>query len=238
MQGNYPGAGAEGGGGGSMLMAELSRSSGVPVATIKYYLREGLLPPGEATSATRAEYDETHLRRLQLIRALVEIGEIPVAAIRKILAVVDDESASVHVMLGTVQYQLGPHPALPAQDDPDWRAAGREVDDLIADLGWRVGPDAPARSLLAATLTALRRAKSAPPGPGLRAYAEALARLATVEVASVSPVPITPAVPDNPDHGARVALTESAVVGMVLHEHVLIALRRLAQEDASARYFG
>ena len=41
-----------------MLMAELSRSSGVPVATIKDYLREGLLPPGTATSATRAEYGE------------------------------------------------------------------------------------------------------------------------------------------------------------------------------------
>jgi len=80
MQGNYP-ALAPGEVVGSVLMAELSRSSGVPVATIKYYLREGLLPPGEATSATRAEYDETHLRRLQLIRALVEIGEVPVAAI-------------------------------------------------------------------------------------------------------------------------------------------------------------
>jgi DNA-binding transcriptional MerR regulator len=147
-----------------MLMAELSRSSGVPVATIKYYLREGLLRAGEATSATRAEYGEAHLRRLQLIRALVEIGEVPVAAIRKILAVVDDESASVHVMLGTVQYQLGPHPALPAQDDPDWQAASRDVDDLIADMGWQVTPDAPARSLLAATLTALRRTMSAPPG--------------------------------------------------------------------------
>src|SRR5438876_519216 len=85
-----------------MLMAELSRSSGVPVATIKYYLREGLLPPGTATSATRAEYGEAHLRRLRLIRALVEIGEIPVAAIGHILAVVDDEAASLHVMLGAV----------------------------------------------------------------------------------------------------------------------------------------
>jgi DNA-binding transcriptional MerR regulator len=57
-----------------MLMAELSRSSGVPVATIKYYLREGLLPPGAATSATRAEYDEAHLRRLRLTRALEDPG--------------------------------------------------------------------------------------------------------------------------------------------------------------------
>ncbi len=39
-----------------MLMAELSRRSGVPVATVKYYLREGLLPSGVTTSATRAEY--------------------------------------------------------------------------------------------------------------------------------------------------------------------------------------
>jgi DNA-binding transcriptional MerR regulator len=218
-----------------MLMAELSRRSGVPVATIKYYLREGLLPAGEATSATRAEYDEAHLRRLQLIRALVEIGEVPVAAIRKILGVVDDESASVHVMLGTVQYQLGPHPALPAPDDPDRQAASRDVDDLIAEMGWRVTPDGPARSLLAATLTALRRTTSAPPGPGLRAYADAVARLAAVEVASVGPVPVAC---EDPDDGARVALTESAVVGMVLYERVLLALHRLAQEDASARHFG
>jgi DNA-binding transcriptional MerR regulator len=229
----------------SMLMAELSRSSGVPVATIKYYLREGLVPAGMATSATRAEYDEAHLHRLQLIRALVEIGEVPVAAIRKILAVVDDKSASVHVMLGTVQYQLGPHPVRSAADDPDWRAASQEVDDLVASMGWSVTPDAPARFLLAATLAALRRTKSAPPGPGLHAYAEAIAELAAVEVASVDLVPGTRGNPDNANNsgnpaagGSRVALTESAVVGMVLYERVLIALRRLAQEDASARYFG
>lgn len=36
----------------------------------------------------------------------------------------------------------------------------------------------------------------------------------------------------------RVALAESAVVGMVLYERVLVAMRRLAQEDASARHFG
>jgi DNA-binding transcriptional MerR regulator len=221
-----------------MLMAELSRSSGVPVATIKYYLREGLLPPGAATSATRAEYDEAHLRRLRLIRALVELGEVPLAAIRKILAVVDDESASVHAMLGTVQYQLGPHPAGPAEDDPYWQAACREVDALIAGRRWRIAPHAPARFLLAATLAALRRTKSAPPGAGLAAYAEALAGLAAAEVAGVDLTAGAPQ-PSPADPGrSRVALAESAVVGMVLHERVLIALRRLAQEDASARIFG
>jgi len=215
-----------------MLMAELSRRSGVPVATIKYYLREGLLPSGAAISATRADYSEAHLRRLRLIRALVDVGEVPVATIGKILAVVDDESGGVHQMLGAVQYQLGPHPAVPPEGDPDWQAATREVDELIADLGWAVGPNAPARTLLALTLAALRRTGSAPPGPGLRAYAEAMAGLAAREVGGLGP--------DGAEgtSGSRVALAESAVVGMVLHERVVMALRRLAQEDASARYFG
>ncbi len=236
-----------------MLMSELSSRSGVPIATIKYYLREGLLPPGAATSATRADYGETHLRRLRLIRALVDIGEVPVAAIGKILAVVDDDSASVHQMLGTVQYELGPHPAGPAEDDPDWQAASREVDDLIVDMGWTVAPNAPARKLLAQTLAALRSTGSAPPGPGLRTYAEAMAGLAASEVASLDPsardlsastpsvgVPSAgdPSARDRSAGDSRVALAESAIVGMVLHERVIMALRRLAQEDASARHFG
>jgi DNA-binding transcriptional MerR regulator len=216
-----------------MLMAELSRSSGLPVATIKYYLREGLLPPGTATSATRAEYGEGHLRRLRLIRALLGIGEIPVAAIGEILAVVDDESASLHVMLGAVQYALGPHPARPAgaDADQDWQAASREADALITALGWTVAENAPARTLLIATLVALRRTEAAPPGPSLRAYAEAVTALAVAEVASLGP--------SRPSGGgSRVALAESAVVGMVLRERILLALHRLAQEDASSRQFG
>jgi DNA-binding transcriptional MerR regulator len=225
-----------------MLMAELSRRSGVPVATIKYYLREGLLPAGAATSATRAEYGDAHLRRLRLIRALVDIGEVPVAALRTILAVVDDENASVHQMLGTVEYQLGPRPAVPDSDDPDWQAASREVDDLVAGMGWTVTPFAPARTLLALTLAALRRSGSAPPGPGLRAYAEAMAALAATEVASLvrdaDSAPGAPASARPSEPGFRVALAESAVLGMVLYERVIVALRRLAQEDASARFFG
>lgn len=45
-----------------MRLSELSKQSGVTTATIKYYLREGLLPPGERVTATQAEYDESHLR--------------------------------------------------------------------------------------------------------------------------------------------------------------------------------
>ncbi len=52
-----------------MRISELVARSGVPLATVKYYLREGLLMPGETTSATQARYDEQHVRRLALVRA-------------------------------------------------------------------------------------------------------------------------------------------------------------------------
>ena len=219
-----------------MLMAELSRRSGVPVATIKYYLREGLLPPGEATSATRADYGEHHLHRLRLIRALLEVGEVPLAGIGRILAAVDDESVSLHEVLGAVQYALGPHLAPPADEDPYWQAASSEVDRLITDLGWSVAPDAPARTLLTGTVAALRRTGSAPAGAGLRRYAEALRALADLEVASLDAA-AAPVAGDGQDLPSRAAYGESAVVGIVLYERAIIALRRMAQEDASAQRF-
>ena len=41
-----------------MRIAELSQKTGVPVPTIKYYLREGLLPEPVKTSRNMAYYPE------------------------------------------------------------------------------------------------------------------------------------------------------------------------------------
>ena len=49
-----------------MRLAELSERSGVSTATIKYYLREGLLAPGRQINTTTAEYDEEHLREMRV----------------------------------------------------------------------------------------------------------------------------------------------------------------------------
>jgi DNA-binding transcriptional MerR regulator len=248
------GTGREGGDDDRMQMSELSRRSGVPIPTIKYYLREGLMLPGIATAATRAEYGEPHLRRLRLIRALLEVGGLPVASIRRIIAALDDEMVSLHVLFGTVQYALPPHVS-PRPGDTDWQAAEREVDALITELGWQVEPDSPARGLLAGALVALGRLDQAPAGPSLSVYAETVRRLAGLEIDSVrlpaEPVDVTkpaetgePAVAGIAETGIaglglaeRTDALESVVAGMVLYERVIIALRRLAQEDASARRF-
>ena len=45
-----------------MRISALASTTGLSVATVKFYLREGLLHPGVATSATQASYDDTHHR--------------------------------------------------------------------------------------------------------------------------------------------------------------------------------
>ena len=53
-----------------MRISELSSITGVPVATIKYYQREGLLPDGDKRTPRLTEYDDRHVRRLGLLRIL------------------------------------------------------------------------------------------------------------------------------------------------------------------------
>ena len=142
-----------------MRIAELSRRTGVPVPTVKYYLREGLLPAGRATAATQAQYDEGHEHRLRLVRALVEVGGLSLAAVRRVLAAVDDPPATAHELLGAA------HEALPpvVSDEVDVTAAA----EVVAALGWRVDPrSAPLRQLADAMLR-LARGDLAAEVPGL-----------------------------------------------------------------------
>ncbi|MGN9782037.1 MerR family transcriptional regulator [Nonomuraea sp. ZG12] len=204
-----------------MRMSELSTRSGVAIPTIKYYLREGLLHQGEQVAATRADYDESHLRRLRLIRALLEVGRLPVAAIKKVVDAVQDESLPVHQLLGTAQYALSPTVA--PEPTPEWDTARAQVDALLDRLGWQVTPEAPARNELAQTVIRMRQLGLA---ADLTPYAEAADRLVTeVELDTI------------PYDGPRDAAVEALVLGTVLYGRAFDALRRLAQESESARRF-
>lgn len=77
------------------------------VPTIKFYVREGLLPAGELTSPNQASYGEAHVQRLRLIRALLDVGGLSVASIREVIVAVDDPGRSVHKLLGTVAAWTG-----------------------------------------------------------------------------------------------------------------------------------
>lgn len=204
-----------------MQISELSAASGVTIPTIKYYLREGLLHPGEQVAATRAEYDDSHLRRLRLIRAMVEVGRLPIAAVKKVVTAIEDESLPFHQLLGTAHYALSPQ--VEPEPTPEWEAAKAEVDALIADLGWQVAPGAPARNDLTQTVARMRRLGM---GDAIRTYAETAERL--VREVELDTIPVG---------GDRDAAVEALVLGTVLYGRALEALRRLAQESESARRF-
>src|SRR4051794_38438941 len=94
-----------------MRISALSAATAVPVATIKYYLREGLLPPGAVTSPTQATYDADHVARLRLVRALVEVAGLSLAQVQDVLARLDDPPSSWHDLLGVAHAAATADPA-------------------------------------------------------------------------------------------------------------------------------
>lgn len=120
------------------------------MATVKYYLREGLLPPGVTTAPRRAEYDESHVRRLRILRLLREIGGAPVSALQAIIDAVDDASLPMHEVLCRISDALSPPLTVDESDHAYGRDAGQMVDAVIASVGWSgVRPNASDRVRLA-----------------------------------------------------------------------------------------
>lgn len=200
-----------------MWISELSQRSHVPVATIKFYLRDGLLPPGQSVGATRAHYDELHVRRLRLIRALVDVAGMRLDAVRRVLAAVDDDSLSMHEVLGSAHTRLSDNDAPPASEQ-----ARRRVTELLDRVGWKVGAHSAHRESLAQALDALEGLDHRASDELLETYAEAMVPVADADLSRLS-------------SGSREAATEHAVVGTLLLEPVLLALRRMAHENLSGR---
>ena len=207
-----------------MRISELSRTSGVSTATVKYYLREGLLPPGEPRGRNRAEYGPTHVHRLRLIRVLIDVGGLSIAQVRVVVQAVADERVPVHDMLGVAHKALA-RPSRDGAETDDVARADGDVAALVASLGWQVGADAPACRKLADALVALRRLGWDVGADVFRPYAELADQLAAFEVATL------------PTDAPRAELVERAVVGTVVFGSALDALRMLAQTHHSATRF-
>jgi DNA-binding transcriptional MerR regulator len=199
-------------------ISELAHRTGVPVHTLKYYLREGLLMPGEASSRTRATYDERHVERVRLVRALVEHGGVGIAGVRSILAALDSPPPSRHELLGVA------HGILPGGSTGD---TDRDVDvdpgvlALLERLGW----EADCSPWVAVLADALARARSAGvtlPLDDLEGYARAMRSVAEVDLTVAERA-------RSAEEAMRVV-----VLGTVLVDPVLLALRRLAQQAESA----
>lgn len=129
-----------------MLLSELAVASGCSAATIKYYRREGLLPPGERITATRQNYGTRHLERLALIQVLREVADAPIPAIRRLTALLDDPSVPLIRALEEAQaIALGDLAAGgPAAGD---RPEHPTVAALLERMGWPDIGSIPRRAL-------------------------------------------------------------------------------------------
>ncbi|HEY8914361.1 MerR family transcriptional regulator [Lacisediminihabitans sp.] len=199
-------------------MAELSTTSGIPTATIKFYLREGLLPAGLRTGPTQAQYDESHVQRLRLIRALLDVGQLSVTAARSVIASIDSDDPLLHT------FDLAQQSVSQALDPAEVGEAALGQVDAVLD-GWRVSPQNPGRIAAAQVLKVFGELGE----PAMRGwyarYAEAALIVAGADLDEI----------DARDD--REAKAQMVVVGTVLGDALFSGLRRAAQEHISSERY-
>ncbi|MGH2583543.1 MAG: MerR family transcriptional regulator, partial [Dehalococcoidia bacterium] len=124
-----------------MKIAELSRRAGVPIPTIKFYIREGMLPRGDRTGRNQAAYGEAHVERLALTATLQRAG-LSLAVIKQALQAMDAASEDTPDFMAIAVGTL----ALPHDGVVDEGIASKAealVRSMALDRGWDVDPGSP-----------------------------------------------------------------------------------------------
>ncbi len=176
------------------------------------------MPQGRLSSPNQAEYDESHLRRAELVRALREVGGLSIAKIKTIVEALE-QGETTYELMGAAVDSLGGESL--AEFTPEQAKSAVEIDALLAQLGLPVREDSLARHQLIAAFTSIRTMLF----PGATAaylvpYASAGEQLARMEVAST---------PGLFEMDPELAL-EKSVLGLALFEPVMTAFRRLSHE--------
>ncbi|WP_255352969.1 MerR family transcriptional regulator [Modestobacter sp. Leaf380] len=205
-----------------MRIAKLVSASGVSAASVKWYVSEGLLPAGERTGYNQTEYTEDHLTRLHLIRSLIEVGGLSVAAAKDVLTAADDPGHPFGNTLGIAQASL------PWQASPPSEESVQQVTDIARERGWSVSPGNPGVAAAAAVLDRYRALGREDLAATLPGYARAVEVVAEADLDCVT---------KNLDAGP-VTAAQTVVVGTVLGDALLAGLRRMAQESESVSRFG
>lgn len=196
-----------------MRLKKLAAQTGTSTASIKYYLREGLLPPGRRINATLAEYDDSHVARLNLIGALRQIVGSPIEEIRALVTVLDDPAVDLYSVYGRAQLLgLG----LPGDAGVTPGEEPAEITRLVEARGWVEAVEV--RALLAEQVRHMNALGVATSADTLEAYADAADRIARRDVGVM----------------AESASVDEAVmrVAVGVHEYSRLLLRMLGVAQA------
>lgn len=214
-----------------MLLQELAAASGVSVASIKFYRREGLLPPGERITATRQDYGQAHLDRLGLIAVLREEADASIPDIRALVTVLDDPSRPVVHALEIAQAIAAGLPAamhadaVPDDEDP-------LVGELVRGLGWPDISSGP-RAALDRQLSSMRAAGVPVTSATALRYGRVLGELAAGDLEAMRRPVDEEANPCRPEEPSRDVVVRRAVLGMVAYERLAQVVRALALASLS-----
>ncbi|MFB2557336.1 MerR family transcriptional regulator [Herbiconiux liangxiaofengii] len=203
-----------------MQISQLVDLTGTPAATIKYYVREGLLPAGVRQGGNRTSYDESHVHRLRLIRAMLEVGKLSVGSVTAVLAALDDSSKPLAETFEVAQNALS-RDAVTGVSDPSPESLAR-TDGVVERAGWLHCGDNVGRRIVAQTIDGYAKAGHPPTDEYLDQYAAAASTVAAADLDAVA------AIADPADR------TELMVVGTVLGDTLSQGLRRIAQAHRTA----
>ncbi|MBA3539018.1 MAG: MerR family transcriptional regulator [Deltaproteobacteria bacterium] len=172
-------------------IGELAKRSGVPIATLKHYLREGLIRPSRKTGRTMAYYDAALATRVRAIKDLQRDQFLPLDVIRKTVdraAAAPDDLAAAEAIAAVLERHAGRRSR--TRDELIARGVSPQELDWLAAAGF-ARPDAVDQRYrgddlaVLATLGAARKAGITPamlPFAILGEYLVALRALVEVEL--------------------------------------------------------
>lgn len=197
-------------------ISELASRSGVPLSAVKFYQRQGLIPAGVLTAPNQADYNDEHVRRVRLIRALLECGGLSIASAKKVIAALDDKE----IPLG-VAFEVGQRVVSTPRttESPPSERSRQRIVEFIDSQGWVVDQTNPGIDMAARALDAYTTIHSDDPVDYLETYARAAEIGAKADMRELARL-------TNRDD-----MIELLVVGTILGDKLFAAFRRLVHED-------
>lgn len=210
-----------------MKISDLSTGSGVSIPTIKFYLREGLLRRGGLTAPNQAQYGESHLKRLDLIRVLRKQAGMSISDVGEVVRAIDDaedERSDFAIIAADrlpLSHTIGDEIDI---DSPAFQAAQDRLRAAAGRRGWAVREFSPAWVQTVRALAVIDTEWKSLTDDQLDLYMEALERIAGHEIQAAS-------------HFAadREAWVHFISLGTLLIEPLMLGLRRLAHCDRVMR---
>ncbi len=230
-------------------MSVFAKRAGLPVPTIKHYLREGLLPEPVRTSKNMAYYDVALIPRVQTIKALQKRFFLPLKIIRDVLDEVGDDVPVEDITVRlAIQRALASEAPAEARTREQLLAAGMPEDtlDWFLELGVVSATKAPNGEKVftgddLALLRTLKEARAAGLSPDmlppsiLAEYVGALRSLVKAELSMFRAGVLPRAGDDLAELSARATELSERLVMLLRRKLLLPTLHELVEREAKSR---